>query len=318
MIKAILFDLDGVLVNMPDGHYEALNRTLNLFGARINEEEHQKQFNGLPTKKKLEELERQGRLTPGLRDFIAQLKQKYTKELIPKFCTPDYSKIILLKFLKNKGYKVACCSNSIRESIDSMLTHAQIIDHFDLIIGNDEITNPKPDPEIFIKAFNFLGVEPCECIIVEDSAPGVQAAHQSGARVYEVKNPDDVNLSLFKNLFEQEAEQKSSIYRLENFTKGWIVGDFQPSLLQTKEFEFAVKKYSTGDKEDKHVHKAANEFTVIVTGVFKMNGDTVRQGDVIWKKPGEPSDFECIEDGFVAVTKTPSVKGDKYLLKDEI
>ena len=54
--RAILFDLDGVLVNMPDGHYEALNKTLALFGAKIEQEEHFRHFNGLPTRKKIEEL----------------------------------------------------------------------------------------------------------------------------------------------------------------------------------------------------------------------------------------------------------------------
>lgn len=99
-IKAILFDLDGVLVDMPDGHYEALNRALALFGAQIGREEHESFFNGLPTVKKLEKLEDMRRLPSGLREFINSIKQKYTKEIIPKYCTPDYSKIIMLKHLK--------------------------------------------------------------------------------------------------------------------------------------------------------------------------------------------------------------------------
>lgn len=198
--KAILFDLDGVLVNMPDGHYEALNQSLLLFGARINEEEHHAYFNGLPSKKKIEELEKQGRLPVGLRYFINEIKQKHTKAVIPKYCPPDYSKIILLDHLRKHGYKLACCSNSIKETLHLMLKSAHLFDHFDLIIGNNEVSEPKPSPEIYLTAFKKLGVKPEECIIVEDSPHGIIAAKASGATVYEVRNVDDVNLSLFQNI----------------------------------------------------------------------------------------------------------------------
>ena len=200
MIKAILFDLDGVLVDMPNGHYEALNKALGLFGTRIEENEHQNFFNGLPTRKKLEELERQGRLPGGLTEFINSIKQKYTKEIIPKYCAPDYSKIILLEHLKASGFKIGCCSNSIKETLHLMLKSAQIFDFFDIIIGNDEISNPKPDPEIYLTAMNRLNLKPEECVVVEDSPHGIESGKKSGATVFEVRGVDDVNLSLFEKL----------------------------------------------------------------------------------------------------------------------
>ncbi len=198
-IKAILFDLDGVLVNMPDAHFEALNAALRLFGAAINRDEHLTLFNGLPTVKKLEVLEQQGRIPGGLSSFINRVKQDHTKNLIPKFCTPDYSKIILLKRLQQQGYKLACCSNSIRETLHLMLRSASLFDFFDLVIGNDEIIHPKPDPEIYTTAFSRLGVTPEECIIVEDSPYGIAAARASGATVYEVRGCEDVTSALFNN-----------------------------------------------------------------------------------------------------------------------
>jgi len=200
MYKAILFDLDGVLVNMPDGHYESLNRALALFGVQIEWEEHINQFNGLPTRKKLEELEKQGRLPAGLREFINEVKQKHTKDVISKHCTPDYSKLILLQHLKNKGYKLGCCSNSIKETLHLMLKSAHLFDFFDIIIGNDEIKNPKPHPEIYLTAFDRLKVKPYEVIIVEDSPHGIASAKSSGAKVYEVRNVHDVSLSLFQDV----------------------------------------------------------------------------------------------------------------------
>jgi HAD superfamily hydrolase (TIGR01509 family) len=198
--KAILFDLDGVLVDMPVGHYEALNKALGLFGVCINEEEHYGHFNGLPTRKKLEALEQQGRLPTGLREFINSVKQKYTKEIIPRYCAPDYSKIILLRHLKEQGFKLGCCSNSTKETLHLMLKSAQLFDFFDIIIGNDEVANPKPSPEIYQVAFEKLCVSPNECIIVEDSPHGIASGKASGATVFEVRDVNDVTLSLFEKV----------------------------------------------------------------------------------------------------------------------
>ncbi len=200
MIKAILFDLDGVLVDMPQGHYESLNKALRLFGAEIDIDEHVTYFNGLPTRKKISRLEELGRLPTGLCETINSIKQKYTKEIIPVYCIPDYSKIIMLKHLKNNGYKIACCSNSIKDTLHLMLRSAQLFDYFDLIIGNDEVKNSKPHPEIYITAFNKLNIKPAEAIIVEDSPHGIAAGRASGAVVYEVKGVQDVHLSLFKDI----------------------------------------------------------------------------------------------------------------------
>jgi len=200
--KAILFDLDGVLVDMPEGHYESLDKALSLFGAKITRDEHQSYFNGLPTRKKLEKLEELERLPGGLREFINSVKQTHTKEIIPKYCTPRYSTIIMLKHLKNNGYKLACCSNSLRETLHMMLQSAQIFHYFDLILGNDEVTHPKPHPEIYLKAFGHFNVKPEECIIVEDAPHGIAAAKASGATVYEVRGVDDVHLSLFKDILD--------------------------------------------------------------------------------------------------------------------
>lgn len=200
MIKAVLFDLDGVLVDMPEGHYEALNKALGLFGAKIDHDEHWSIFNGLPTKAKLIKLEELGRLPFGLRDFINNIKQKYTKEIIPKYCVPDYSKIIMLKHLKKQGYKLGCCSNSIRETLHLMLKSAHLFEYFDIIIGNDEVTNHKPHPEMYLIAFDKLGLNPEECIIVEDAPHGIAAAKASGGVVCEVRGVQDVHQGLFKDI----------------------------------------------------------------------------------------------------------------------
>jgi quercetin dioxygenase-like cupin family protein len=101
-------------------------------------------------------------------------------------------------------------------------------------------------------------------------------------------------------------------YHLDSFTKGWMVGDFEPSIIRTPHCEFMVRYYKAGDTETMHVHKVASEITVCVSGKFIMAGIPLGPGDIIHLDPGDPADFTCIEDGATAVLKMPSVMGDKY------
>lgn len=103
-------------------------------------------------------------------------------------------------------------------------------------------------------------------------------------------------------------------YPLKNFTRGWIIGNFTPSIIRTKDFEFCVKNYESGDIEETHMHKVATEVSVIVTGEFEMNKKRLKKGEILVMKPKEVGNFRCIKTGSIAVIKTPSVKGDKYII----
>jgi beta-phosphoglucomutase len=198
-IKAVLYDADGVLISgMVEGHYEALNRALKVFGYSINPEDHIKVFNGLPTSEKLKMMSKKGQLPYALHDIIKNLKKIYTKEEVQKHCKPDYSKIIMLQTLKNKGLKLACCSNAIQESVEEMLKSAGIIEYFDLILGNDQGFKPKPEPDIYLEAMRRLELKPEECLIVEDSFYGIQSAKASGGIVIEVSGYSEVHLGLLE------------------------------------------------------------------------------------------------------------------------
>jgi mannose-6-phosphate isomerase-like protein (cupin superfamily) len=101
---------------------------------------------------------------------------------------------------------------------------------------------------------------------------------------------------------------------LKDFIGGWFIGDFVPSLLPSSDYEVAVKYYKAGDIEPLHVHKIANEFTVIVEGEVKMNNQLYKSGDIVQIEPGEYTDFVALTKTITVVVKTPSVKNDKYLL----
>lgn len=108
------------------------------------------------------------------------------------------------------------------------------------------------------------------------------------------------------------------IFKLENFVRGWVVGDFEPNILKTKEFEFGSKVYKKGYDEKGHMHKVAHEITIITKGKFDMDGQTLNEGDIIWLKPGESFSYlKCLEDGVTSFIKTPSLVGDKYPLNEQ-
>lgn len=102
-------------------------------------------------------------------------------------------------------------------------------------------------------------------------------------------------------------------FRLEDMTGGWFVGNFDPSVIKTEEAEVAVKSYTAGTLEPRHMHKVAPEITLIVSGKVRMNDDQFGAGDIILIAPGEDTDFEALTDVTTVVVKVPSVAGDKYL-----
>ena len=100
--------------------------------------------------------------------------------------------------------------------------------------------------------------------------------------------------------------------RLENMVKGWFVGNFDPTLIQTNDVEVAVKEYKKGEYEARHHHKLSTEITVIASGHVRMNGIEYHKGDIIVIPPNDSTDFEVLEDTITTVVKYPGSNNDKY------
>lgn len=200
-IRAVLSDLDGCLVSSPYLHKDALNLALKNFGFEITDSEHENYYNGLPTKTKLDFLTSSKGLPKELHGIVKKTKALYTDRMVVQDIRPSYSKILLLKELERRGIELICCSNAVQSSVEKMLELSGLHGFFSLILGNDEIKNPKPDPEIYLKAMYLKQLSPAECVIIEDSFHGIAAGKASGARVVEVCY-DDVNLSLIPKLLD--------------------------------------------------------------------------------------------------------------------
>jgi beta-phosphoglucomutase len=192
-IKAVIFDMDGVLIEAKDWHYEALNKALGLFGMEISRYDHLVTYDGLPTRQKLEMLSSESGLPEELHEFINDMKQQYTMEIVYSNCKPMFHHEYALNKLKHEGYKMAVCSNSIRNTIEVMMQKSSLEDYFEFYISNQDVENGKPDPEMYHYAIQKLGRIPRECMIIEDNENGIKAAKASGAWVMEVDAVDDVN-----------------------------------------------------------------------------------------------------------------------------
>lgn len=197
-IKAVIFDMDGVLIEAKEWHYEALNRALALFGYEISRYDHLVTYDGLPTSKKLEMLSMEKGMPRRLHKFINELKQQYTVDKIFTDCHPVFAHEYALSTLKKEGYHIAVASNSIRHTIDLMMKKSNLMEYLDFFLSNQDVHKPKPDPEIYITAIQRLKLLPEECLVVEDNHNGIQAGKSAGAHVMEVSSVYDVNYSNIK------------------------------------------------------------------------------------------------------------------------
>lgn len=199
-LKNFLFDLDGVLINACDWHFETLNDALTYSGyAPISVEDHANKFNGLPSKTKLSMLG----IEQIHHESIVQKKAEYLQAILDTRCGLDQDKINLLKHLKNKNGKIACVTNSVSHTAHTVLKKMGIICYFDMIISNEIVSKNKPDPEPYNMAVETLGINPFETMIVEDSIKGFLAAAASKISViWKVPDASFVTIDNYINLFE--------------------------------------------------------------------------------------------------------------------
>lgn len=196
MIKLVIFDLDGVLVETKKLHFNALNSALKAIDKKfvISEHDHLSRFDGLSTNKKLDILCSERGLSKDLKSRIWEDKQRMTIKLLSSI-KKDHSKIELLSELKNYGFIVAVASNSISKTVSATLDGLGLNEYVDFYLSNEDVKFPKPNAAIYLSAMAKAGVSPNETLIVEDSVVGRTAANASKAHLLGVLNPEEVTIS---------------------------------------------------------------------------------------------------------------------------
>jgi len=209
-IKLIIFDLDGVLVEAKNIHYDALNEALGKEYS-ISWNEHLSTYDGLKTNQKLDMLSERKGLPTTLHTDIWNHKQKLTLQKL-KQLEPSNVLIELMNSLVERGYKIAVCSNSIRKTVLTVLSKLGIMEYMDLVISNEDVQNSKPHPEMYWKGISMMSCLPEETLIVEDSPYGLLAAARSKSHILRVKNTKEVTLTNLNNKLTQinMGEQQST------------------------------------------------------------------------------------------------------------
>jgi len=201
MIKLILFDLDGVLVDTKEIHFKCLNEAIEYYSDSskiITLSEHHSKYDGLKTFDKLSHLTKEKGLDSNLHDLIWNKKQELTLNELYKLNKSNIL-IDIFETLKRENFILGCCSNSIRKTIQTVLDRIGISCYIDIVLSNEDVLYPKPYPEIYWKAMQSFGIFPEDTLIVEDSPTGLMAAYRSSANVLRVNSPEDLNLDKILN-----------------------------------------------------------------------------------------------------------------------
>lgn len=188
--------MDGVLCELVEVHRDSFNDALaEVCDYKVVGNEFWKYYNGLPTRTKLAMLVNRGIIHPNDVEKVWSYKQDKTFIRIETNLSIDEQKIELHKFLKKKGYLLACVSNSIIKTINLALKVTGQLEYMDLVLGNEIFKDkPKPNPYCYTLAMNKLNLEKNETLIVEDSEKGIISARMSGANVLEVADPTEVTI----------------------------------------------------------------------------------------------------------------------------
>ena len=186
--KLLLFDLDGTLFNTNDVNYNAYNEALSEKNYSLDYDYYCKECNGRHYKVFLPAILNND-------EYLIEYVHNRKKELYSKHLDKAIANIHLFniaKSLKNEYY-LAVVTTASKKNACEILKHFGYLDLFDLVLTNDDISKPKPDPEGFLKAMNYFNVDAKNTIIFEDSETGVKAANKTGATVFIIEKFGDNN-----------------------------------------------------------------------------------------------------------------------------
>lgn len=180
MLKAVIFDMDGVIIDSEPLHFETDTRIMRDLGIEITSEDLNR-YVGLTNRAMWIDLKERYGLKESI-DELIKIQSAYKNEAVKRFDKGPIPGVReLLAELKSDNIKTAIASSSPVDFIDIVVDKLEIGNYFDAIVSGEEVKHGKPAPDIFLKAAEALGVEPDECVVIEDSTHGVAAA--SAARM---------------------------------------------------------------------------------------------------------------------------------------
>lgn len=184
-IKAVLFDMDGLMIDSEPLHYQAFNTVLKKYGKYLTEEENKERYIGLSDEDQSQDIISRFNLAISTEELILR-KQKTFIEILKNQIISQPGLIELLKKLDQKAYKTAIASSSPKEVIEAVIEGLSISDFIDDYVSAEEVENGKPAPDVYLLTAKKLGVNPSECLVLEDAPRGVQAGKSAGMTVFAI------------------------------------------------------------------------------------------------------------------------------------
>lgn len=207
MLKAVLFDFDGVIVQSEELHMKTFLELLAPYGVSISKERWYREFAGTGSRNIFERLVKEFKIDASVDELVEKRKKLYEGYVRSGALKETPGVREFLQALRAKGIKTAIVSGSHKTNVLAALSYFKLEQYFDLIVSGDDIASRKPEPAPFLHAAKKLGVRPEDCIAIEDSVAGCEAARQAGMRLIVVKSPAtaavgkcDLTIEDFRNL----------------------------------------------------------------------------------------------------------------------
>ncbi|MEU8781046.1 HAD family phosphatase [Streptomyces sp. NPDC048637] len=177
----VIFDLDGTLVDSEPNYYEAGRRLLADYGVRDFSWEHHTRFIGIGTRETLETLRREFGLDAPVEELLAGKNRTYLE--LARAHTEVFPEMrVFVERLSAAGHPMAVASGSSPAAIEAVLAGTGLDALLTTVVSAEEVAHGKPEPDVFLEAARRLGVDPTDCVVLEDAAPGALAAHRAGMR----------------------------------------------------------------------------------------------------------------------------------------
>lgn len=209
-IKGLIFDLDGVLVTTEHNHFVAWKNTAEMLGIPFNEEDNE-QLKGISRVDSLKKILELGQKTIS-EEVFNELLTKKNEFYLNSIADINQSNLlpgVLTLLEKANLHGLKCAVGSSSKNARFILSKLQIDTYFSVIVDGNDVSFPKPNPEVFIKGAKQMGLDPSECIVFEDAKSGVQAAKEGGFKAIGVGNPALIDFvdSYLPNLNEFSLEE---------------------------------------------------------------------------------------------------------------
>lgn len=184
-IKAVLFDMDGLMIDSEPFHYQAFNEVIEKYGKHLTQEENNQRYIGLSDEDEARDMVVRFNLPISSQELVQQ-KQVILRQILKNQVSPQPGLLDLLKKLDDDGYKTAIASSSSLEVIKTIIDGLKISALIDEYASAQQVERGKPAPDIYLLAVKKLGVDPSECLVLEDAPRGVEAGKSAGMSVFAI------------------------------------------------------------------------------------------------------------------------------------